>query len=520
VTNLTEVKANRFKQTITRLVNRLFNDRSIPWWPVIATLFVQFEVLFNGFLFDDYMHLYDLSNIPFLDALLKANEHLLYSFKTVMWLVKSLFGANPFAFMLLGLIIHLASVRLLFEIISRLTGKDNLAAFGAALWGMCPYAVGTLGWVSVHGQAYATAAILWVLLDVVRYSKTPSVLSNGLLIRHAFLLIVAATSFGAGLSSTVVFPFVVALWNPLPTQRNRLIAVYGSVALAMIALYLLVLAEPGEGIDKRSIVLWRGFGGISKSLGAFAELLSIGFSALIFGPLIVGKISLVQEESLSSVAPMIALFTALPLLVLGCVVSGINECRRVFAFLILPCAAYGLIAYARSGGWLAIHTEAYRYHYLAPAILAIILCLILSSLFDRLPERLLSYGRASLVTWLALVILPFHLGPLTAVKEPQLLRQTKQHKDSMRTIETALEKSTDQTKIYITNKPFMLYWGRYTPQHFPGLAALFVMSYPSNTVDGKQVYFLEESEHIVLMAQAQKGSRISELLIQVPKVSQ
>jgi hypothetical protein len=106
-----------------------------------------------------------------------------------------------------------------------------------------------------------------------------------------------------------------------------------------------------------------------------------------------------------------------------------------------------------------------------------------------------------------------------AVKAPQVFRQDKQYRESMRTIEAALKKSTDQAEIYIINKPYKVYvWG-YTPQHFPGLAALFVMNYPNNTVDGKRVYFLEKSAEIVQMAQLQKGSRISEILIQAPDVN-
>jgi hypothetical protein len=332
---------------------------------------------------------------------------------------------------------------------------------------------------------------------------------------------VAATSFGAGLASAVVFPLVIVLWNPLPSRQNRLIAVYGFVALAVVALYLVSLVDLGAGgFDRRSTSLLGGLSDISTTLWAFSQLFSIGFSVLFWGPLIVGKISLVQGDSLLWVAPLIALFIALPLLVFGFVVSGVNERRRLLALSLLPCAAYGLIAYARSGGWFAIHPEAYRYHYLAPALVAIVFCLILSKLFDRLPERLVKQGRVWFIIWLILVIVPFYLGPISVVKESQLLKQKKQLKESMQMIENALENSPDQTKVYIANKPFQVFpWG-YTPQHFPGLAALFVMSYPSNTVDGKQVYFLEESEDIVQMVQAKKGTRISELVIQAPKVSQ
>jgi hypothetical protein len=535
VTRLAHVKSNEFKQRSSSVTNCLFNDRTLPWLPVIAAFFVQFDVLFSGLLFDDFVHFYEISNISYMDYLRQPHQHLLHSFKTVLWSVESLFGVNPFVFMLIALILHLASVRLLFEIVFRLTGKIHLAAFGAALWGMEPYAIGTLAWISVHGHAYATTAVLWVLMDVVRYSQKAAVLRTGLLARHAFLLLVAATSFGAGLASTVIFPLVIVILNPLPSQRNRLLAVYGSVAVAVVFLYLFSLIDLAAGTDSQSISvpvdlrdaiimrstsLWGGFNDISKTLWAFVQLFSIGFSTLFFGPLVAGKISLITVDSLLLVAPFIAIFIALPLLVFGVFVSGVNERRRLLAMLLLVCASYGLIAYARSGAWFGIHPEAYRYHYLAPAFMAILFCLILSKLFDRFPQRLIKQGRVWFAVWLLLVIIPFYLSPDNVVKEALLVNQKKQLTDSMQIIDTALKKSPNQTEIYIANRPFKVFpWG-YTPQHFPGLAALFVMTYPDNTVDGKRVYFLEESEDIVKMVQAKKGTRIADLVISAPKATQ
>jgi hypothetical protein len=46
------------------------------------------------------------------------------------------------------------------------------------------------------------------------------------------------------------------------------------------------------------------------------------------------------------------------------------------------------------------------------------------------------------------------------------------------------------------------------------------MTYPDNTVDGKRVYFLEESEDIVKMVQAKKGTRIADLVISARKATQ
>jgi hypothetical protein len=432
------------------------------------------------------------------------------------------FWGQSIFFFLLGLALHLTSVRLLFEIISRLTAKESLAAFGASLWGLSPYAVGTLGWISVHGQAYATAAILWVLLDVVRYSQTPSLFNNRLLVRHVILLLLAATSFGTGLASALAFALVAALLNPNPNIRPRIIGLYGFVAVAIIALYVSTMSNQSDPVASNQgdlALLMRKFHYAEAIMESFTRLLSTGSSVLLGGPLIVGKISIVPRDSLPFVATSIATFITAPLVILGCFLSRPKERRVIFALLILSFAAYGMIAMARTGPFLKIPMISSRYHYLPMAMMAVMLCLILSPLIDRLPGRALEHGRASFFIWLALVIIPYSLGPMPTGKESNILMQNKQYKESMETLTAALEDNAAREDIYIANKPFVVYLRR-TSKHFPGLAALFVMTYPSNTVDGKRVFFLEESRELVEMAQAQKGSRISELLIYAPKESE
>lgn len=490
-------------------------------WPLLASLIVQAHVLGHGFLFDDFVHLYSVSNLPFLDAIrVPMGGHLLHSFTAVVWVLKALAGLNPFVFLLFGLLLHLLSVGLLFGIVARLTRSESLAAFGATLWGMNPFVAGTLGWISVHGQAYATFAILWVVLDIVRCSQSPGLVRPGLLWRQALLLMVAATSFGAGLTSVVVLPLVVALWNPVPAQRTRLLLVYSAVAFAAIALYVLTMQQQGEAqdnlADKVEVITQSLF--ILPVIGrAFAELLAIGSSGLVGGPLVIGKIAVVPQESLSLVSGLVALLFVLPLLLWGCVASSSAERRRVFALLLLPCAAYAIIAIARSGGLLVIHAESPRYHYFSPALLAVVLCLLLSKIAERLPARARAYGRISYFVWLALALVPFALGPAPASKQANLDRQNRQFQQSSTALEKALQRQAGNDAIYIRNRPFSVFvWG-YTPEHFPGLAGLFVISYPDNSFDGKAVYFLEESKELVEMAQAQEGTRIAELLIHRPQ---
>ncbi len=490
-------------------------------WPLIATLVAQSHVLFNAFVFDDFLHLYAVSNLSLLEAVsVPWGGHLLHSFTTVVWIVKSLFGPDPFAFLLLGLLVHVASVWLLFEIVLCLTGRAAVAAFGATIWGINPFIAGTLGWVSAHGQAYATVAVLWVLLDIVRCSQRSTLMGNTLLVRHAVLLLVAATSFGVGLTSTVILPLLVGLWNPLPAERFRLLVVYGGVAMMAVALYLVTMKLQGDAQDNlgdKVDIVRRTAVNIVPISRAFFELLAIGFSGLLWGPLIAGNLSVVPRESMPFVASLAAVFVTLPLLIWGCWVSEPCERRRIFALLLLPFAGYGLIAIARSSGYFVLLTDEPRYQYLAAAIMAIVYCLVLVKLLDHLPARVVSFGRIPYFLWLAVVIVPCAMGPVPAITESDTQWQKNQLMQSSRALEKALENPSGSGDIYIRNRPFIVFpWG-YTPEYFPGLAGLFVILYPDNSVDGRRVFFLEDSKELVQMAHAQSGSRISDLLIYKPK---
>jgi len=49
---------------------------------------------------------------------------------------------------------------------------------------------------------------------------------------------------------------------------------------------------------------------------------------------------------------------------------------------------------------------------------------------------------------------------------------------------------------------------------FPGWAAVFVIAFPDNVIDGKRVYFVEPDESRRKFAAARVGHRISTLLVE------
>jgi hypothetical protein len=286
--------------------NLLKGKAGLAWWPVIASCAVQFDVLGNDFVFDDYLHLYKISNGPFFENVFATHGgHLLQTFNFIIWMMQQIVGANAAIYLLLALGIHLASVRLLFEIIARFTGHSSLAVFGATLWGMCPNAQGSIGWISVNGHVYLTAAILWVVLDVVRFGQDPSRLTRGVLIRDSILLLVAAMSFGIGLAAALVFGGVIALWNPVPAQRVRLVYVFGSVSLAALVIYVgTLLLHDGVAVSRGQVdFIQNNLTHLSGIFRMFGDLLAVGISGLLLGPLLVGEIAIVPDSLVSAVSP-------------------------------------------------------------------------------------------------------------------------------------------------------------------------------------------------------------------------
>jgi hypothetical protein len=487
----------------------------LAWVPVIASFLVLVDVLGNNFIFDDYLHLYKMSNGPFYHTVLATHGgHLLSSFNTMVWFVQTFIGANASVYFLVALTIHLASVRLLFEIISRMTAKPALAAFGAALWGMCPFAQGAIGWMSVNGHVYLTAAILWVVLDLVRASENPARLTPGFFARGYLLLLIAATSFGTGFAAALGFGVVVALWDPVPSARARVIGVYGSVAIATILLYFATIQLYGNDggsqgvVDAvgRSLVEWR------KIIGLFGELTSFGLSGLLLGPVFTGAISMVPKASLQPLSLMVLAVTTVAVLV-AFVLASAKTRRQLLGLMVLACIGYAMIAFARY--WAVDDvSQLIRYHYMPPAIMTIIICLALSVLLDRLPNLSVRSDHVFAV-WLALILVPYAMATRQN-DDVMVLEQFVQFEKARAEIGRAVARVDDDWEVFIPNRPYFVQFFGGKPEDFPGLAAFFIMTYPSNVVDGRRIYFLADSPETAQMAESQVGSRISELLIYRP----
>jgi hypothetical protein len=485
---------------------------------VVATsVGVHAHIVADFFWFDDYLHLYNVSNRPLWHALVEPNGgHLLIFYNAMWWALHSLFGTNASLYYATLLTVHGLCVWLLFAIIRRSTGHRLLAAFGALLWGMCPLDLGSLGWLSVLGHVTATAAILWVLLDMIDLREGDPPPSASTLARWYGLLLIASTSFGIGLAVAMTFGIAFFVWNPAPSQRLRLTAMLASLAVVVPLIYLGAGEMWVEGGGRplralpdadRIVPYWRGVASTLVQLHAY------GFSGLALGPLLVGSHAVVSSHARVTVSLAVGAVGLLGL-GLGFAASSAERRRQLVALVMISGAGYGAVAIAR---WWIQPTPYYeRYHYLGPAIFSIALCLCIASL-ARERAWMERGGRALLATWICVMIVPYALsrpgGGKTRVRR---LAAEREYTEAMSAIRSQIEAGPRGGVVHISNRPFDLHAKRDRDRRagdFPGWAGLYIIKYPTDNALGRSVRFVERDAARLQQARSRTRERLARLLI-------
>src|SRR5262249_34026019 len=124
----------------------------LPALALGATLAVFAPILRNYFASDDFLHMYEMVNLPLANFLLAPfGGHVYLVRNTIFLLTYRLFGPVPLPFLAMALLTHLVNVLLLYRLIRVVTGSAALACAGATTWGASPLAEGAIGWYSVYG---------------------------------------------------------------------------------------------------------------------------------------------------------------------------------------------------------------------------------------------------------------------------------------------------------------------------------------------------------------------------------
>jgi len=458
---------------------------------------------------DDYLHLYQLRNVPLAEYLLTPYQgHARLVGNGLFYAFDRAFGTDASRYFLIVLLTHLLNVGLLFALARHVCGSPIVAAFAALLFGTAPIAGGTLAWYAVYGQAVATTAVLSVLLLAARAAAQRRRLRRGESLAATGLALVATLSFGVGVGLAMTLPFALALVLPTAPDGARwrlpllgLLVAVPVTYLGSFWLYDRMFAH--QSFDDVQTMLAGGAEAWQPGAAILLELVAYGGARLLAGPVPLGGLMLPAMA-----AAGFALVTASILAVW----RGDPHTRRWLVaswMLLLACCA--TIAFPRTDliqrfslSPTVIATQP-RYHYASLALLALVTGLVLAAAMPRPPARA---GGAVwvLALWMIAWAGAHAVWPLPPFPAPV---ETTAALAAMR---SQIDAAAPGSDVYLRNHDLQAVGPMFIPRReFPGWAGLFVIFFPSNVVSGRRVYFVEPDD--VQREQLAHGRRAASLFV-------
>ncbi len=479
---------------------------------VTAAAIAYYPIVGHYFYGDDFSNLYRMRNEPLLEYILKPQGgHLFVTSYSIFYLSDLLFGLNPQPYFARVLALHLVNTILLFAVLRRVTGSDLAACVGATLWGVCPTHEGTLGWYSVFGQAIVGTVVLWLLYDLAGVEQN-GMPGWGMRVRWVILLLVSATSFGTGLAVGLVFPLLVWLTLPRVRERRAIVGLFAGVALFIPVLYVSLhrlYQGPPIGLEIPHEI---GIHHLVERFGSLLVTMTLRGAAYGIATTLVSTLHPTVRFPSPLADAVVAVF------LIACILSfstGTHRTRRyLLVALVVMLASYAMVVAGRVGFDAAqpglIYTN--RYHYVASIGVPLAVALILCEAGRRVRVRS-RWMQALLCLWVIAVVAA-RLRNGDPPDPTQVARQ--QTFGVLRSIQAAIETTPSGEDVYIPNGDFAA-MGPFSKAHivFPGWAGVFVIYYPDNVVDGRNVYFIEPEYRVVRLANL--GRRTAGLLkLQLP----
>lgn len=474
------------------------------YWPLTKVYFFA----------DDFVHLADLRNDGTLRFLLTPFGGHNFLVRNVVFLgMYRTVGLRDDLYFWSVLLTHLLNVALLFSVLRTVTRSPRLACFGAALWGASPLAAGTLGWYSAFGHALTATVLLLVLEPLVRLSAAGALPSTRQACWWYALLLAGTTCFGTGIGIAMAFPVAFFLLLPGAWRRPGLRLAFASLPIVTVSLYaalraLSTLIAPLSYEESIQQAL------LTSHLGAvpamFAHLLGFVGSSTVLGFFLPAG----GYPDLACGAALVALAGGMGLVAW----RGDALARRtLLGMLALPAAVYLVIAVARSsiyaGSTMPLSEAAAttRYHYVGPMLVVVTVCLMLNELARLGPLRE-APGAFALAAGLSLLVYG-RLQSDFAIDDhyPVRLYVTK----TLAEIDAAAAARPIGDTVYLENdvSPTDLL-GPVVPNHlFPGRAAIFLVTHPTDVHDGRQLRFIERNPDTLALVRTRPGTPLAELLV-------
>jgi hypothetical protein len=499
--------------------------------------FAQWPAAGSYFRGDDFAHLYEIENHGWLEFLLRPQgAHSLivsYSLLATCW---ELFGMRAEAWYTLPLAIHLANTALLYRLLlceSTGPSPSRFLAAGIALWwGVCPIHQGTLGWLSASCQATGT---LWLLLLFGRLSRLRGLSSPSPMRERLWwcvLALCAAASFGTALAvAAVAGPIaMLLLWDVAPDVRRPAIRTLAVLLLVIPILYfvqLLVFSQVWPDPIGAEVLEAHGqslqLQQLPSSLTMLFRLVAYAVTATLMGGAVAmgGKGALygpwagTPPDAVGSVV----LVAAASVLVLGIIAAWrVSAARgRIAAVILSILACYAPIALARAyfyemmtmNPWLSAGVP--RYHYLGTLLVAWLLFVTIDALWRNRSQRIA--GLASFAT-IVLLALGFQAPASDAVRSTLGFKNARARVEAFRgeLERVALERPAGAI-VAVENRVFPSAGWKMDRYTYPGMAALFMVMYPVDEIEGRRIVFVDESDGARALVRARPESRIARLLV-------
>jgi hypothetical protein len=480
----------------------------------LAAVVVYQDVLRGYFWSDDFSWLFVLHDGSLGEFLITPmGGHTLVARNALIALLDAVAGIDPHPWFATVLLTHALNVVLLARLVFLLTGRAVLAGVGALAWGICPAAGETLAWYAVYGQVAAVTCLLLGLGRVAVRVRQDAPLSGRDLIFVAGWFGLSSLFFGTALAIAVAWPLAVALLVPGSVRGStcwgRVLAVSAVVCVLYGALQLLGWRTYESQVVPLQLLTWLGRRWWPAAV-ALAQLLRVGVTSTVLGTWWTPG---PQSDAVSWIT-----------LALAATVSAVGVRRApsrlratLLAFGLFAVAIYGLIAVSRGplAGPLFRQTSAQvgavlRYHYAPQAFLVVALCAVLSALA---PRRVPRGGELLAVGWGALLI----AGQVRDGVDVDLHDASRAEvAQALQAIDARVAAVPPGEVAYVDNAPLAAFgWLPNTTEPPPGLAALFVITSPTDRRDGRVVRFIEPDPAVRAHA-ARRGGRTATLLVAPP----
>lgn len=508
---------------------------------LICAAYAQWPAAGGYFRGDDFAHLYEIENHGWLEFLFRPQgAHSLivsYSLLGICW---ELFGMHAEAWYAVPLAVHLINTTLLYRLLVGeslgtpiRTSPPRLLAAGVALWwGACPIHQATLGWLSASCQA---TGAMWLLLLFGRLSALRdrrSAPRRREQLGYCALALCAAASFGTSLAVAAVSgPISFFLLRDVdsdvrgPSVRNLWVLLIAIPLLYFAQLFAFSQIWP-DPIGAVVLEAHRGslqLDQLPGNIAMLSRLVVYAAAATVLGGAVAmsGRGLLYGPWAGTSLdaAGSILLTVAAAVVVSVLIAVWRTPCARgrIAAIVIAIFACYAPIALARAyfytemslNEWLTASVP--RYHYLGTLLVGWLLFVVVDALCKDHSHRWTAMAAFATIGVLAVT---FQAPARTMVQRMLGAQNARGRVEAFRVeVEQLVRRYRVGEIVPIENAAFpSAGWkpDRYT---YPGMAALFMVMYPTDEVEGRRIVFIDETDGARALVRARPNSRIARLLV-------